>query len=108
MLKQFVLIVSLLCLSSLSLAQDLDYNVPQEYEIGGIRVEGTEFLDKKVLVSLSGMRVGDIITIPGQEISSAVKNLWEQRLFTDVSIEIEKTLGNTVFLIINLEELPRL
>ena len=108
MLKQFVLIVSLLCLSSLSLAQDLDYNAPQEYEIGGIRVEGTEFLDKKVLVSLSGMRVGDIITIPGQEISSAVKNLWEQRLFTDVSIEIEKTLGSTVFLIINLEELPRL
>jgi outer membrane protein insertion porin family len=89
-------------------AQTFDYNNPQQYEIGGISVEGTEHLDKKVLVSLSGLRVGDVITIPGQELSSAVKNLWQQRLFTDVSIEIEKTLGETVFLIIRLKELPRL
>ena len=107
-LKLFLLSITLLCFVAISFAQDLDYNNPQQYEIGGIRVEGTEHLDKKVLVSLSGMRVGDIITIPGQEISSAVKNLWEQHLFTDVSIEIERVLGETVFLIINLTELPRL
>ena len=85
-LKQFFLNLSLLCFAAISFAQDLDYNNPKQYEIGGIRVEGTEHLDKKVLISLSGMRVGDIITIPGQEISSAVKNLWEQHLFTDVTI----------------------
>jgi outer membrane protein insertion porin family len=107
-LKQFFLNLSLLCFAAISFAQDLDYNNPKQYEIGGIRVEGTEHLDKKVLISLSGMRVGDIITIPGQEISSAVKNLWEQHLFTDVTIEIERTLGETVFLIITLQELPRL
>lgn len=102
------LILSLLLISQFSYAQDLDYNNPQQYEIGGIRVEGTEFLDKKVLISLSGLRQGDIITIPGQEISSAVKNLWQQHLFTNVSIEIEKTLGQTVFLLIRLDELPRI
>ncbi|MFT4968416.1 MAG: outer membrane protein insertion porin family [Chitinophagales bacterium] len=107
-LQQFFLSLCLFCFAITTHAQDLDYNNPQQYEIGGIRVEGTEHLDKKVLISLSGMRVGDLITIPGQEISSAVKNLWEQHLFTDVSIEIEKTLGNTVFFIINLQELPRL
>lgn len=107
-IQQFFLSWCLLCLATVLNAQELDYNNPQQYEIGGIRVEGTEHLDKKVLVSLSGMRVGDMITVPGQEISSAVKNLWEQHLFTDISIEIEKTLGNTVFLIINLTELPRL
>ena len=107
-LKQFFLSLILCSLTFSAFAQDLDYNSPQQYEIGGIRVEGTEYLDKKVLVSLSGMRVGDIITIPGQEVTSAVKNLWQQHLFTDVSIEIDYTLGETVFLIINLQELPRL
>ncbi|MCB0537777.1 MAG: BamA/TamA family outer membrane protein, partial [Bacteroidetes bacterium] len=89
-------------------AQDLDYTNPKQYEIGGINVIGTEHLDKKVLISLSGLSVGDMITVPGQEISSAVKNLWNQRLFTDVSISIDKTLGNVIFLNIDLVELPRL
>lgn len=107
-LQLLVLSLCLLCFAVNLHAQELNYNSPQQYEIGGIRVEGTAHLDKKVLISLTGMRVGDMITVPGQEISSAVKNLWEQRLFTDIAIEVEKTLGTTVFLIINLTELPRL
>jgi len=95
-------------ITAISFAQDIDYTNPQQYEIGGISVKGTEHLDKKVLISLSGLRVGDVVTIPGQEISSAVKNLWQQKLFTDVSIEIERVLGTTIFLAINLKELPRL
>lgn len=106
--KQFILSLLLVCVTVFSFAQDIDYANPKQYEIGGINVQGTEHLDKKVLISLSGLRVGDVITIPGQEVSSAVKNLWEQKLFTDVAIEIEKTLGNTVFLTISLKELPRL
>lgn len=109
-IKIFLVGLLFLCqVNNLVLAQNtLDYNNPKQYEIGGITVEGTEHLDKKVLISLSGLHVGDIITIPGQEISSAVKNLWQQHLFTDISIDIDYTLGNTVFLIINLKELPRL
>ncbi|MCB0509954.1 MAG: BamA/TamA family outer membrane protein, partial [Bacteroidetes bacterium] len=107
-IKYFFLSLFTFFFSLSAIAQALDYNNPQEFEIGGIRVEGTEHLDKKVLVSLSGLRVGDIITIPGQEVSSAVKNLWQQHLFTDISIEVERTLGQTVFLVIQLKELPRL
>lgn len=107
-LKQFFLCLVLCVITTGAFSQDLDYSSPTQYEIGGIRVEGTEYLDKKVLVSLSGMMVGDIITIPGQEVSSAVKNLWQQHLFTDISIEIDYILGDLVFLIINLQELPRL
>lgn len=86
----------------------IDYSNPKEYEIGGIKVEGTEFLDKRVLTSISGLVVGDKIGIPGDDISKAVKNLWQQKLFTNVSIEVENIIGNTIFLIIRLDELPRL
>jgi outer membrane protein insertion porin family len=86
----------------------IDYSNPQQYEIGGIKIEGTEFLDKRVLTSISGLKVGDKISIPGEDISKAIKNLWQQKLFTDVSIEIESVIGKTIFLVIRLEELPRL
>lgn len=86
----------------------VDYSNPQEYEIGGIKIEGTEFLDKRVLTSISGLQVGDKIAIPSEEISKAIKNLWQQKLFTNISIDVENVIGNTIFLVINLEELPRL
>lgn len=86
----------------------VDYTDPQEYEIGGIKVEGTKFLDKDVLISIAGLRVGQNIGIPSDVTAKAIKNLWDQKLFTDVSLHIEKKIGSTVFLIIKLKELPRL
>lgn len=85
-----------------------DFSSPTEYEVGGIKVVGTKYLDTKVLISLAGIKVGDNINVPGEDIAKAIKNLWDQHLFTDVSVEIEKTIGYTVFLIYNVEELPRL
>ena len=85
-----------------------NYQSPEEFEIGGIRVEGTEFLDEKVLVSLTGLRIGQQVTIPGDDITRAIRKLWDQRLFTDVAIRIDKKLGSTVFLIIEVQERPRL
>lgn len=92
-------------------AQDVemvDYTNPQEYEIGGITVEGTKFLDKDVLISISGLRVGQTIGIPSDVTAKAIKNLWDQKLFTDVSLHIDRKIGSTVFLTLKLKELPRI
>ncbi|MGB1248094.1 MAG: BamA/OMP85 family outer membrane protein, partial [Chitinophagales bacterium] len=115
-MKKLIVLLSLFMLvQASSIAQstgatsiNVDYTAPQDYEIGGIQIEGTEHLDKKVLISISGLRVGDIISLPGDDIAKAIKNLWNQKLFTDVSVEVENTIGSVVFLVIKLEELPRL
>lgn len=86
----------------------IDYNTPREYTIAHISVKGTENLDKSILVSLSGLRQGEKIKIPGDEISKAIKNLWKQRLFTDVSVDVEKVVGDEVFLLINVQDRPRI
>ncbi len=49
-----------------------------------------------------------MIRIPGPEIPKALKALWNLRLFTDVQIIQEKTIGDVVFLEINVQERPRL
>jgi outer membrane protein insertion porin family len=87
---------------------DLNTSVQVEYEIGGIVVVGTDYLDKNVIVLSSGLAVGDKIFVPGESITKAIKNLWDLNLFSDISISADKVTGKTIFLSINLEERPRL
>ena len=85
-----------------------DYSEPKDYEIGGVTVQGADFTDPNALISISGFRVGDRIRLPGGDIPRAMKALWKLRLFTDVSIVKEKTVGDVVFLQIRVRERPRL
>ena len=87
---------------------EIDYANPQDYEIGGISISGTKHLDRSVLIMLSGLKVGDKITVPGEELSNAIKKLWKQGLFSDVSITISKIEGAKIFLNLALQERPRL
>ena len=86
----------------------LNYSTPKEYEIGGITVTGTKHLDKKVLIMLSGLSVGDKITLPGDQTGAAIKKLWKQGLFSDIDISATRIQGDLVFLNLHFEERPRL
>jgi len=86
----------------------IDYSAPKSYEIGGISVTGTKYLDENVLVTLSGLTVGDNITIPGDNIPNAIKSLWKQGLFADVQIYATKIINDVIFLEFKLEERARL
>src|SRR5688500_14897202 len=55
--------------------------VPKEYTISGIKITGTKYLDEQLLISISGITVGDKVTIPGGDnFSKAIANLWKQNL----------------------------
>ncbi|HMX42054.1 MAG TPA: POTRA domain-containing protein, partial [Saprospiraceae bacterium] len=85
----------------------ISYGEPKEYEIGGVRVSGTQYADPGALISISGFRVGEKVRIPGSAFSKAVQNLWALKLFTDVQIIRERTQGEVVFLEIAVKEMPR-
>ncbi|NJB86032.1 outer membrane protein insertion porin family [Lewinella marina] len=84
-----------------------NYSEPQEYEIGGIKIEGAFFAEENAIIGVTGLSVGQEIRIPGPDIPRAIRNLWRLRLFTNVSIEEEKTIGDVIFLTIRVEERPR-
>lgn len=86
----------------------INYSSPKEYEIADIEVRGVQFLDNNALISLSGLRVGDKIKVPGDEISSAIKKLWKQGIVGNVSIFASKVEGDKIWLVIELTERPRL
>jgi outer membrane protein insertion porin family len=86
----------------------MDYTVPQDYEIGGMTVSGTKSTDPNAVKLFTGLQVGDKITVPGDRISMAIRNLWAQKLFSDVRIEAAEVRGRTIFLHIVVVEKPRL
>lgn len=85
-----------------------DYARPDDYVIGGVSVSGIRFLDINALVSISGLRPGQTVTIPGESITTAVEKLWKQGLFSDVRISITSVRSDTAFLDIFLQERPRI
>ncbi len=86
----------------------MDYGIPQNYEIGGITVSGTRTVDPSAVKLFAGLQVGDKVDVPGERISRAIRNLWEQKLFSDVAIEAAEVRGRTIFLHIIVQEKPRL
>lgn len=91
-----------------SLNQDIDFSNPKEYELGGITVSGVSFLDESVLITLTGLNVGERYKIPGEKIASAIENLWKQGLLADIKVTASKIIGDRIFLNFQLSERPRL
>jgi outer membrane protein insertion porin family len=82
----------------------IDYSSPKIYEIGGITSSGTAPLDQRLLP----FHVGDLIEVPGDKISKAVKSLWNTGLYEDVEISATRVQGDLIFLDIRLEDRARL
>jgi outer membrane protein insertion porin family len=90
------------------LGKTVDYSNPHEYRIAGITVTGAAFTDVQAVKLFSGLQVGDRINIPGDEITKAVKTLWDQQLFADIAIYAAETRGEDIYLVIDVVEMPRL
>ena len=86
----------------------MDYSNPVEYEIGGIEITGLKYLQPRVLINISGLRVGQKINIPGDEISQAISKYWKHGLFSDVKIIVTKIDRGKAYLEIHLLERPRI
>ncbi|HNS41219.1 MAG TPA: outer membrane protein assembly factor BamA [Taishania sp.] len=86
----------------------MDYNNPKEYIIGPINVEGAEGYDPNAIRLVAGLRQGQKIVIPGQQIASAINNLWKEELFSDVQIYADKELAGVIYLTIKVAPRPKL
>ena len=75
---------------------NINYNRPKEYEIAEITVSGVQFLDPNSMISVSGLKVGDRITVPGDDISSAIRKIWALSLVGDVDIKATKIEGDKI------------
>jgi outer membrane protein insertion porin family len=110
--KKFIVVLFLILLSTPAFSQEaleiFDYMTKEDYVVGGVSVSGIRYLDINALIGISGLRIGQKITIPGDIVTNAVKKLWKQGLFSDVRISIDRIQFDTVFFDIYLQERPRI
>ena len=82
-------------------------NTPKKYEIADIKVVGADNYEDYVIINISGLSKGQIISIPGKEITQAIKNYWRHGLFSDVSITLDKVEDDKAWITIHAVMRPR-
>jgi len=79
---------------------------PKKYTLSHITVTGTTF-DPNLIISISGLAVGDKITIPGSDaFANAITNLWKQNLVSDVEIYLTQLVGDDLSIEIHITDRP--
>ena len=106
-----VLLIPFITKAQINIGDDLskiNYEHPVDYILGGIEVEGIKYLDKNVIIMLSQLEVGKRVKVPGEQITSAIRKLWDQGLFDNIGITATKIESGKIYLKISLQERPRL
>ena len=100
-------IIVLLLASGMIYSQDV-YRKGGTYVIDTITVVGLENFSDRTVVTYSGLREGQSIQMPGEEISAILKKLWNLELFSNVDLYITDIKDGAIKLEISVEELPTL
>lgn len=91
-----------------AIAQDIAFEDGREYVLGGLEVTGLQSYNEQTVKTYTGLRIGQKVTVPGEEISAVIKKLWGLELFSDVSLYYTKIEGDKIFLELNILERPTL
>jgi len=84
-------------------------NRPKEYIIAGISVTGNQSFDPNLIISISGLAIGDKVTIPGTDaFGKAISKLWKQNLIADVVVNLTNLEGSNLYVELAITERPRL
>ncbi|MBQ7571837.1 MAG: BamA/TamA family outer membrane protein [Bacteroidaceae bacterium] len=87
----------------------VDYGrTPRDYILKDITVSGAPNYDDYLLIGLSGLQTGQKITIPGDQITKAVRRYWRQGLFGNVAIRLDSVVHDSAYLHIQLTPHPRI
>ena len=85
-----------------------NFDKGKKYIIDSIIVSGLKTFNEKTVISYSGLRKGQLIQIPGEEISSTINKLWKLELFSDINFYVSNLNGNKATIEIEIKELPTL
>ena len=94
--------------AQVELGTTIDYAEPRKMKIAGITVMGAEYTDAQAILLFCGLKTGQEIMIPGDEIADALRKLWKNQLFSSIDIRLAEARGDDAFLVIVVKELPKL
>ncbi len=109
-MKQLLLVSAAVALALCTLSRaDAQRTQPQQevLKILGISIEGNTLADPAAIIANSGLKAGDNITVPGDQVGQAIRKLWSLKIFDDIQVDIDRRIADGVYLSIKVHELPR-
>jgi len=103
----FTLLLLLTCIFNFAQSNST-YEDGKKYILGGLKVSGLESYNEQTVKTYTGLRVGQPITIPGDQISAVINKLWGLELFSDIEFYVVNINGDSIFLELVISERPTL
>ena len=104
----YFLIGLFLLLGYFNYAQTQGFVKGRTYVVDSIKVTGLKSFNAQTVISYSGLRKGQKISVPGEQVSEIINKLWGLELFSDINFYVTKVDGENIDLEIEIEELPTL
>ena len=98
----------ILMIGAFSYSQTKDFVKGKTYELDSLTVSGIKTFNEQTVISYSGLRKGQKIKVPGEEVSSVINKLWGLELFSNINVFVTNVENNKISLDIEIEELPTL
>lgn len=105
---KLLLAIFILGKSNSLIAQETKLENGKQYILADVEVTGKYQYNEQTVVTFTGLEKGQKIIVPGSDISTAIKKLWKLGLFRDVNFYVNKIEGDSIYLELNLYELPKL
>ena len=106
--QKTLILFSFLFFGLFAKAQEYQFDTGKSYIIGDIAVSGSTSYAEQTIIVYSGLRKEELIKIPGEKLSNAIKKLWKSNLFSSIDIYATKFVQDTVYLEIEINDLPEL
>jgi len=109
--KSIKLVLSILifgCISQLKAQDKIPFDQGTKYILADVAVTGKITYNEQTVITFAGLQKGQEITVPGEEVSNAIKKLGKLGLFSEIDFYVNKIEGDSIYLELNINELPKL
>jgi outer membrane protein insertion porin family len=109
--KSIKAVLTLLILGSFSqiTAQDrVPFDQGKKYILADVVLTNKISFNDQTVVTFAGLEKGQVITVPGEQISNAIKKLGKLGLFDEISFYINRVQNDSIYLDLEINELPKL
>ena len=107
-IQLFVTIILFGISNQIAAQERVPFDQGKKYLLGDVAVTGKISFNKQTVVTFAGLEKGQKITVPGEEISNAIKKLGKLGLFGEIDFYVNQIKGDSIFLELNINELPKL
>lgn len=107
-IQLFFTIILFGSITKIEAQEKVPFDQGKKYILGEVAVTGKISFNKQTVVTFAGLEKGQNITVPGEEISNAIKKLGKLGLFGEIDFYVNQIKGDSIFLELNINELPKL